>query len=1552
MPIYINYDIMPIQNIAYGNLHIINKDFTTADKIIHKEKQMKKAKKLLSLMLAFILMCGNAFAAVASEEQQSVSAADPVVQIIREKGENRETIFTGRLSEYNNGRLSYLDFSEVQLWGVFDWNGADDETIYVIPTLPDTEPNAVSQSTSDNGGIKCSVNFMYNGEYCEKVMIKDKKLTSVISITNTSTDDKTVICYAAEYDADGKMLGAVSSSAITAAAGATSAARIEKTFSDDAETLRLFIWDKNKLIPVTDAIYLTETESDCYADTIASDSEFDISYPINGMINSNNDVDFIRFVPKSDGKYSFICIGEANPSLQLFDSYGNQTNILLPLKANKTYHLRISGGVGKYVLNVKYNLSDEARNFDVYEFDLETNIYKNSIKDTCNSLYYSDKDSAKEMYGKYESILADDMKLHRLPDFLANYPKDNTDFDIRINNYYMTKYEEFEAIRQRYIDLIDEYTEKEQSDTEQLSVGDGEERECSAIPIEGKHMLEEIKDIIGADNVIMQSENVQSSVGPSLSIVSTTSTSIKYNARFWTSGAQGNIIKLIDFNTGDGLTVCRNVYDNDEARPNGTFNIHGLQPGGIYIVVLRWTSDVNPEKNGICRFVQLPEDTSEATQIYEGKRVYANMTPSSKALSGSNSNFKEWLDRMDKTYEAYRELTGYTPYNSQKIEMLETSENMNERFGTVDGTYYWWVVFGYYDHTRIFKHSKAFCKGHMRRLPKGDWGETPMHELSHVFDNEKWVFDAETLAQLKLYYAAEQLNAKIYNPARYDNISQGWYTGENYYRLLKHDRYLDSYDNSFEKGRYASEGFAAVMIEIEKVTGWEAFKKTFRYFSSLSDSQIPQNDGEKLNLFLTKLKDYSGKFVLNYISDRDKTIIKNHFGTELGYTDPIYPDISDDNYDGARSDINIEKNSHSVYQFTPPESGNYYVYTSPYSGSGASNDTYIEVYTNPSLTGEPIASNDDYGGGRFSKVSIAMTGGRTYYIKIRHYNNGQLHTRINVTRNVPVNRLTENEYSDIIVSGGDFAMFSFTPETSSTYVFEASGYGGSSAKYDTYVKLYDSETMTNCIGHNENKIVTNLTAGHTYYLQFSGFLMQYARGRITVSQGQTLQFTKRTDSSFIYVNNPEYITNKDIVDDRKSNSDKLFEQANVFGANTFYQTNLAWYNPDGNIEDYPSMDSFYMGIDFYNPNNYAVNIDVNNLTATENKTHLSKYINKQGNNVGVITVQPYAHAQLFDYTPDKFVCHKQGGLPSLFIVFDFEVKKATGANIPDGQGITVSTLAAYDYENMRLKNGEENILVYNNMYINNGAMVYGDNVRPTEHDLEIKYKGIARNQSNQIDANLDFVIDDNTYGNVPFKLKGSGELIDGYYPRPQTDWNVQINPISDEYESLLHTTVNNLHKFKYRFSDSKTWYFDYKHRKSNFLTEGIDGIDSINQEVPQSIINAARNDIMSGVKTGASRDESASQMGSWGVVYHYTVTVNNTGSKTRKIKHQVRATAHYTLIGMRENADGAYIFKDTQENIGYQIPFEVEIPPGQKTFEIVTLCGGGNGGLENTIIVE
>ena len=169
------------------------------------------------------------------------------------------------------------------------------------------------------------------------------------------------------------------------------------------------------------------------------------------------------------------------------------------------------------------------------------------------------------------------------------------------------------------------------------------------------------------------------------------------------------------------------------------------------------------------------------------------------------------------------------------------------------------------------------------------------------------------------------------------------------------------------------------MIDIQKKIGWDAFKKTFRYFGSLSKYL---SDGEKLKLFLTKLKDYSGKDVLGYINSRDTRIIESQFDIDLEYVEPEYPKVSGGSGGGGRSEINVDKGNYSVFQFTPTTSGNYYIYTSPYAGSGVSNDTYIEVYTNANLSGTPIASNDDYDGGRFSKVSIAATENTTYYMPV------------------------------------------------------------------------------------------------------------------------------------------------------------------------------------------------------------------------------------------------------------------------------------------------------------------------------------------------------------------------------------------------------------------------------------------------------------------------------------------------------------------------------------------------------------------------------------------
>ena len=1581
---------------------------------------MQKLYKFISIFLVLCLMTAsgiNTIPVVAEDTSErsetvrinnnEIDNSELNVRVVKQTGGEQTTIFTGKLKDYAGGAWIHMDFSDIQFAVIFTWDDIDNDIVYIIPdgtstdikadiTKPDDED--ISEILSNNTtaavqstGIKCDVNLMYDGAYSERIMHYGKQLKVPVKVTNISNADKSVVCYIAEYDSNGKLLNTSSSAGVAIKPQNAFSTEITKTFSSNTKSVKIFVWNSGTLQPITGAIMLDENESDYYADTAAQSQEYDIEHPITGKINTANDVDYIKFVPQTGGEYTFNCISATNAAATLYNANQSilksaSTSYKCSLTKNQTYYLKVMGNIGDYVLSVQYNVPSDADSFDVYKFDVDTNIYKKSIKETCSELYYSNENLSKQMYDEYEDILGDDAELHRLPDFLAEHPKELSNFDTLLNQYYSTRYSEFTAIKQRYIDLIDKYAELANTAS---SFADNEETIEDIAEIQDEPSRDEdlpdneLQAIIGKyvpqakqrENIeideIRSDIGTQATATPSLTIVSKTTTSITYNATFPASGQWGNTIWIVDFNTNNGLTLEKNLYGGDEYRPSGQQTINGLSPGGIYIIYMTWSTDGHywGGDNSICRFVQLPNNTAETYTAKSGGRVTAKIETADKALA-SSSDFDTWLSRMDKAYNAYKDLTGYTPYNSKKIVMESTRDNLNDYMGITDGYNYWWVVFGYYTWgSTVFKHARAFYQGHLRRLSQGDWGDTPMHELSHVFDNYKWNFDSETLAQLKLYYVIEQLNAKVYRPDRYDNSSNGWYTKSNYHDLLKHDRYKDSYDDSFGNGTYASEGFASILIDIQKVIGWNPFKKTFRYFSSLSNKQIPYDNGDKLTLFLTKLKDYSGVDVLNYISSKDKRIIESHFGVSLDYVEPVYPTVSGGSGGGGRSEINADKGKYTVFEFTPTESANYYIYTSPYAGSGVSNDTYIEVYTNANLTGTSLASNDDYDGGRFSKVSIAATANTTYYIKVRHYASGQLHAELNITKDAPVQPLTLSGYQDIITSSGEFALFSFTPDKSCAYSFDVQNYGGGTSAYDTYIKLYDNISMTKRLGNGAKKILANLKAGHTYYLQFSGFLMRYARGRITVSDGQTLQFTKKSDSSFIYVNSPEYLTRIDIVDDSCHTDSlntnigiqpymKIFESEQITGKNTYYQTHTSWWGDEP--ETYEPTASFYIDVDFYNPTGNTIKLSVNNLAYGTEYSVLENYYN--GNGAGVnISIPAYEHRLLFETLGAPLVLSYPGAASgngwdwrrhrSPMILFDFQVNSGN---------IVVSSLAAYDNSNLYLRKGSKNILDSSGGITENGEIISDLSQRPNETDLYGKMKGIARNESAWIDSDIELVIDDNTELGTPIPLT----LKDSYYTygiaNPKWSWKSAINPLNDAWDGVLTMLPSGLHNFKYHYMNtSRQWHFDFQHRDLRHCSINGSGT-SVNDTVPADIIDNAKRDMAAGRKEHFADDEApdkyAMSIGEWGATYHYTVTVQNTTNNDRTVNVKMWS-AENMIFGLKKQGETTYSTQYyTQINNTPNNPTNtatVSIPANTTaTFEFVTLLGGGIGGLNHSIVIE
>ena len=111
---------------------------------------MKKLKRIAASIIAMYMLMGTVFAETdtltykAKMENGEVTVVEKnligeidnsnlEVNVIKQQGETRTTIFTGKLNDYDNGRWINLDFSEIQFALIFDWDTMENEAIYIVP---------------------------------------------------------------------------------------------------------------------------------------------------------------------------------------------------------------------------------------------------------------------------------------------------------------------------------------------------------------------------------------------------------------------------------------------------------------------------------------------------------------------------------------------------------------------------------------------------------------------------------------------------------------------------------------------------------------------------------------------------------------------------------------------------------------------------------------------------------------------------------------------------------------------------------------------------------------------------------------------------------------------------------------------------------------------------------------------------------------------------------------------------------------------------------------------------------------------------------------------------------------------------------------------------------------------------------------------------------------------------------------------------------------------------------------------------------------------------
>ena len=215
-------------------------------------------------------------------------------------------------------------------------------------------------------------------------------------------------------------------------------------------------------------------------------------------------------------------------------------------------------------------------------------------------------------------------------------------------------------------------------------------------------------------------------------------------------------------------------------------------------------------------------------------------------------------------------------------------------------------------------------------------------------------------------------------------------------------------------------------------------------------------------------------------------------------------------------DVSLPAGQHAVYEFRPATAGNYNIYTGPYGGTGASNDTYLELYSDAALTNR-IAYNDDYGGMLFSQIIHNMNANTSYYIKLRHYSASTgVHARITVIADMPT--ISLNAAVDVNLPVGQYVAYRFRPTKTASYDIVSSPYGGGTTSCDTYLELYSDQNLTNRMAYNDDyggtlfsKITHTLTANVEYYIKFRTYSTSQALyARIRVSETVVDPFTTAT----------------------------------------------------------------------------------------------------------------------------------------------------------------------------------------------------------------------------------------------------------------------------------------------------------------------------------------------------------------------------------------------------------------------------------------------------------
>jgi len=403
---------------------------------------------------------------------------------------------------------------------------------------------------------------------------------------------------------------------------------------------------------------------------------------------------------------------------------------------------------------------------------------------------------------------------------------------------------------------------------------------------------------------------VQTTGAKTLSLTKTASTlsSITVNVGFPAEGVWGNVLKIYQDKTWVDVPGA-SLYTN-----SGTYTITGLTPGVIYQIYTQYYNHLTSTWSSTIQIQETPLLPAENMQTYTKTNFIFNFDKWFADLF-SAGRLDTFMNKVDQAYTTEWNLVGGTkPYSGNKM-TLQTSRTMYLSYPIAEGMSGQTITWS------IYSPTYSAAQVHILKMNQlnANITEIPIHEIGHNFDKPSWTFDAEALTVFKIYNYMQTTNDTM-AVAGYDQLIVGGTGFKTYIKSYANRIGQPNYDVAMAQGVYSPYSLAYRLATIADAVGWDAVKKTFAYFDTLFSASVPNTNIGKLNLFLTKLYDYSPNKpdVIAMITPQEKTIFSNYLGGgTIDYYKAPVTGVSIVNKPSMPSAMKVGDTFNCTYSITP-----------------------------------------------------------------------------------------------------------------------------------------------------------------------------------------------------------------------------------------------------------------------------------------------------------------------------------------------------------------------------------------------------------------------------------------------------------------------------------------------------------------------------------------------------------------------------------------------------------------------------------------------------------